>query len=45
MAAKPKGFEAFDALTRKLVTVPKEQVDAKVAADKAARKAKRKKKK
>jgi hypothetical protein len=44
MAAKPNGFDAFDALTRKLMTVPKEKVDAKIAADKAARrKAKRKK--
>jgi hypothetical protein len=38
MAAKPKGFDAFDALTRKLMTVPKEKVDAKIAADRAARK-------
>ena len=44
MAAKPKGFTAFDALTRKLMAVPKAQVDAKIAADRAARrKAKRKK--
>lgn len=43
--AKPRGFEAFDALTRKLIQVPKEKVDAKMQADKAARKkAKRKKK-
>ena len=40
----PDGFAAFDALARKLVTVPKSQVDAKIAADKKARKkAKRKK--
>lgn len=45
MAAKPKGFDEFDKLTRKLAAVPKEQVDAKIAADKAARAAKRKKKK
>lgn len=45
MAKKPKGFDAFDALTRKLLTVPKEQVDAKIAADKAARKKARRKKK
>jgi len=44
VAKKPPGFDAFDALSRKLVTVPKEKVDAKVAADRAARKkAKRKK--
>jgi len=45
MPAKPKGWDAFDALTRRLVRVPKTEVDAKVAADKKARiKAKRKKK-
>jgi len=41
---KPRGFDAFDALTRKLIDVPKEKVDAKIAADRAERrKAKRKK--
>lgn len=44
---KPKGWQAFDALARKVVSVPKEAVDAKVAADKKAgrkkKKAKRKK--
>lgn len=35
---KPKGFGAFDALTRKLVRVPKEAVDRKIAADKKRRK-------
>jgi hypothetical protein len=35
--AKPEGFEAFDALTRKLVQVPKKEARA------AAKKAKRKK--
>jgi hypothetical protein len=44
MAKKPKGYDAFDALTRKLIAVPKEKVDAKIAADRTARrKAKRKK--
>ena len=44
MPAKPKGFDNFEDAMRKLVTVPKEQVDAKLAAAKKARaKAKRKK--
>lgn len=38
MADKPRGWGKFDALMRKVVTVPKEQVDAKIASDKAARK-------
>lgn len=42
---KPKGFDAFDALARKVAAVPKEQVDAKIAADKAARLKQRKRKK
>ena len=41
---KPEGWRAFDALARKVVSVPKEDVDAKVKKDKAAR-IKRKKKK
>lgn len=41
-ARKPEGFEAFDALTRKLVTVPKKEVDLRMARA-AAKKAKRKK--
>lgn len=31
---KPEGWRAFDQLAKKLVQVPKEQVDAKVAKDK-----------
>lgn len=41
---KPAGWRAFDRLARKLAQVPKEEVDAKVAADKAARIKARKKK-
>lgn len=41
---KPKGWRAFDTLARNLAQVPKEQVDAKVAADKAKRIKARKKK-
>lgn len=41
---KPKGFDAFDALARKLVEVPKDRIAARIAADRAARrKAKRNK--
>jgi hypothetical protein len=42
---KPEGWRAFDALAKKLVTVPKEKLDAKVAKDKAKRIKKRNKKK
>lgn len=43
-AKKPTGWGAFDALTRKLVAVPKEEVNAKIKTDKKARlKARRKK--
>lgn len=42
---KPEGLRAFEALARKVVSVPKADVDAKVAKDKAARIKKRKKKK
>ena len=45
MTKKPAGYDAFDSLTRKLMTVPKEKVDAKIAADRAARKKAAKKKK
>jgi len=44
MAAKPKGFDAFDGAMRKLMTVPKEKVEARVAAKRAARKKAAKKK-
>jgi len=43
-AKKPKGWRAFDELTRKLVQVDKAAVDKKVAADKAKRIKARKKK-
>jgi hypothetical protein len=39
---KPSGWRAFDSLAKRLIEVPKEQVDAKVA---AARKAGAKRKK
>lgn len=42
MADRPRGWGKFDALMRKVVTVPKEQVDAKIASDKAARKRRKK---
>lgn len=43
---KPKGFKAFDKLTRALVQIPKGEVDKKVADDKADRlRRKRRKKK
>ena len=42
---KPRGWGAFDTLARKLVAVPKEAVDAKVASDKAKRIKQRRKKK
>ena len=45
MPAKPRGWDVFDSLARKLVTIPKEQLDAKVAADKKARIKARKRKK
>ena len=44
-AAKPKGWRKFDELTRALIQVPKEEVDAQVEADRKARKANRRKKK
>ena len=43
-ARKPKGFAEFKSLATKLAAVPKEEVDAKIAKDKAKRIAKRKKK-
>ena len=42
---KPEGWKAFDSLARKLVGVPKADVDAKVTKDKAKRIKQRKKKK
>ena len=42
---KPEGWKAFDSLAKKLVQVPKEDVDAKVTKDKAKRIKQRKKKK
>ena len=38
---KPKGWGRFDDLMKKLVTVPKEQVDQRIAAEQAKRKARR----
>lgn len=41
---KPAGWKAFDKLARAVASVPKEQVDAKIAADKKQRIKQRKKK-
>lgn len=41
--AKPRGWGKFDELARKLAKVPKEQVEAKIAEAKAARKKRRRK--
>ena len=41
---KPKGWGRFDALMRKLAGVPKEDVNERIAAEQAERKARRKKK-
>lgn len=43
MSRKPKGFGKFSELLRKVASVPKEHVDDKIAADKAAKKKRRKK--
>ncbi len=40
---KPKGFGKFTELLRKVASVPKERVNAKIAQAKAAKKAKHKK--
>jgi hypothetical protein len=45
MATKPKGFGNFQDALRKLMTVDKEQLDAKMAADKKAKAKARKRKK
>lgn len=42
---KPKGWRAFDDLTRKLAQVPKEELEAQIAAGRKERKAKRRRKK
>lgn len=45
---KPKGWRKFDELTRKLIQVPKDELEAQVESDRAARrkaKAKKKRKK
>jgi len=42
---KPEGWRAFDSLAKRLAAVPKEEVDKKIATDKAKRIAKRRKKK
>lgn len=41
---KPKGWGKFDEAMKKLVNVPKEQVDKKITDEQAERKARRKKK-
>ncbi len=38
---KPKGWRKFDALTRKLIQVPKEETDAQIKRDKAKRRKKK----
>jgi len=43
-AKKPRGWKAFDALTRLLVGVPKGEVDAQAAKSKAERLRRRKRK-
>jgi hypothetical protein len=40
-AKKPKGWRKFDALTRKLIQVPKEETDAQIERDKAKRRKKK----
>lgn len=42
---KPEGWRAFDALAKAVVKVPKAEVDARVARDKAARMKKRRSRK
>lgn len=37
-AKKPEGFKAFDELTRKLIQVPKAEVDRRIARRKAKNK-------
>lgn len=41
-AKNPKGFKAFDELTRKLVEIPKGEVDQQVAKAKSDRRRRRK---
>lgn len=41
---KPKGWGRFDEAMKKLVNVPKDDVEKKIADEQAARKARRKKK-
>jgi len=43
-AKKPEGFRAFDNLTRKLIQVPKEEVEAQIEMGRKTRKKKRRKK-
>lgn len=40
---KPKGFGAFDVLARKVASVPKVEVEKKIAAERHARKRRKKK--
>ena len=41
--SKPKGWRLFDRLCKKLVQVPKEEVDTKIERDRTKRLAKKKK--
>lgn len=41
---KPKGFKAFDELTRKLIQVPKEEVEAQIEASREQRSERKKEK-
>ena len=41
---KPKGWRKFDELTRKIVQVPKDEVDAQIERGRKARKVMRRKK-
>jgi hypothetical protein len=40
-AKRPTGWRKFDALTRNLIQVPKEETDAQIEADKAKRRKKK----
>ena len=42
---KPRGWKKFDDLTRKLIEVPKEEIDAQIERDRKERKRKRRKNK
>ncbi len=44
-AGKPVGWRKFDKLTKKLIQVPKDEIDAQIERDRKERKRKRRKKK